>query len=187
MTGTLVTKEEAREIVRSLKRQMKPEEIKERSKLVMKKLEELPCFLEARTVYCYVSYNQEVDTRNLINRSLELGKEVAVPRVEGKDIAFYTISSLSDLKPGYQGILEPSGSKVSKAERALMIFPGLAFDLKKNRVGYGGGFYDRYLASHRNISFEKTALAFDFQIMDALKAENYDEKVDRIVTDKRII
>lgn len=187
MAETLLTKQKAREIVRKLKKQMTIEEIRERSRLVRKKLEELPCFKEADTVYCYVSYNQEVDTRNLIKRTLELGKEVAVPRVEGNEIEFYKISDLTDLNRGYQGILEPSGSEILTASKVLMIFPGLAFDLEKNRVGYGGGFYDRYLESHQNISFEKTALAFDFQVMDAIETFHFDEKVDRIVTDKRII
>lgn len=110
-------------------------------------------FYRAGSLLCYVSYGSELDTRELIREALRLGKEVYVPRVgEGRQMDFYRIGALEELQPGFHGILEPPDTARiyagKRAERALMLMPGVAFDLYGNRLGYGGGYYDRYLAVH---------------------------------------
>ena len=87
--------------------------------------------------------------------------------------------------PGAYGILEPDTKDLMKEQKALILMPGLAFDEEKNRIGYGGGFYDKYLEKHPD--FFKVALPYDFQIYKKLNTEQFDIKPDIIVTDQRVI
>lgn len=110
-------------------------------------------FYRTGSLLCYVSYGSELDTRELIREALRLGKEVYVPKVgENRRMDFFRIGALEELHPGFHGILEPPDTARiyvgEGAERALMLMPGVAFDLCGNRLGYGGGYYDRYLAAH---------------------------------------
>jgi 5-formyltetrahydrofolate cyclo-ligase len=123
----------------------------------------------------------------LIEAALEAGKRVAVPKVIGQEMEFIYLSSLKELSIGYQGIEEPAGTLVAAEKKVLMIMPGLAFDKAGNRVGYGGGFYDRYLNKNQDKDFVKLALAFDFQIVDSLTAEACDEPVDAILSECQYI
>lgn len=180
-------KKEARAVIRARKREMTKAEIAEKSQMIMDKLARQSCFLEAETLYCYVSYNQEVMTKPLIQRALQAGKKVAVPKVIGNEIEFIYIHSLEDLEAGYQGIEEPVGNEIANEKEVFMIMPGLAFDTSCNRVGYGGGFYDRYLEKHRESKIKKIAVAFDFQVLDNLEMEECDWLVDGIITEARMI
>lgn len=110
-------------------------------------------FYRAGSLLCYVSYGSELDTRELIREALRLGKGVYVPKVgENRRMDFFRISALEELQPGFHGILEPPDTARiyvgEGAERTLMLMPGVAFDLYGNRLGYGGGYYDQYLAAH---------------------------------------
>lgn len=110
-------------------------------------------FYRAGSLLCYVSYGSELDTRELIREALRLGKKVYVPKVgENHRMDFFRIGALEELQPGFHGILEPPDTARSYvgegAERTLMLMPGVVFDLYSNRLGYGGGYYDRYLAAH---------------------------------------
>jgi len=138
----------------------------------------------------FVSYGTEVDTIRIIERVLEEGRmKVAVPRVkqdtEG-EMDFFAITSMGELAKGYQGILEPVTKERVEASEGVMLLPGLAFDRKKNRAGYGGGYYDRYLKHYSSKNLITVALAFDFQIVDCLKADCHDIRPDRIVTEQGI-
>lgn len=180
-------KKEARAFVRAKKREMTEDEIAKKSQIIMDKLASESCFLEAETLYCYVSYNQEVMTKPLIELALRAGKKVAVPKVIGKEIEFIYIHSLEELSTGYQGIQEPVGNTIAKDAEVFMVMPGLAFDTACNRVGYGGGFYDRYLEKYRTSKIKKIAVAFDFQILERLDMEECDWKVDGIMTEAGMI
>lgn len=180
-------KKTARELVRMKKRQMTAEEIEEKSSRILDRLYQEPCFLNANTLYCYVSYNQEVMTKPILELALEAGKRVAVPKVLGKEMEFIYLNSLDELTSGYQGIEEPTGEEIASEKEVLMILPGLAFDENGNRVGYGGGFYDRYLDKYKQTHFTKLAVAFDFQVMDCLEMEACDKQVDVILTEERKI
>lgn len=178
-------KKAAREFVRKRKKQMTVEEIKAKSKKILERLLKEPCFLQAETLYCYVSYNQEVMTKPLISQALAMGKKVAVPKVIGEEMEFIYLNSLDELARGYQGIEEPTGTTVANEDSVLMILPGLAFDEHGNRVGYGGGFYDRYLNRNRMNHYIKVAVGFDFQVVEHLEMEECDELVDIILTEER--
>ena len=100
---------------------------------------------------------------------------------------FVAIHSIQELIPSAMQILEPTGGQIVTANEGLMLMPGLAFDLQGNRVGYGAGYYDRYLEKYDSSKLYKVAYAFDFQIVDHILAEEHDRRVDAVVTDRRIL
>ncbi len=137
-------------------------------------------------VYCYVSFGGEADTRGLLEELWRLQIPVASPRVEGDAMAFYRVFGMDDLEPGYRRIPEPKpGCAPANARRAAVIVPGTAFTEEGARLGYGGGFYDRYLASKPD--YIKIAAAYEFQIQREIPAEPHDVKMDWIVTERRIL
>ena len=138
-------------------------------------------------MFLYMSYNREVDTYMLLSQCLDDNKKVYAPRVlSKKDMEFYRVSDERDLESGYMGIMEPSDScKKAESRNGLFIMPGLAFDYDFHRIGYGGGFYDRYLSI--NNTFVKAALAFDFQLLDSIPYEEHDLKPDYIITQTQFI
>ena len=115
------------------------------------------------------------------------GKKVYAPKVLSKtDMEFYCLSDVDDLVSGYMGIMEPSDScEKANTRNGLFIMPGLAFDYDFHRIGYGGGFYDRYLSEDN--TFIKAALAFDFQLLESIPYEEHDLKPDYIVTQTQFI
>lgn len=171
------------------KRLMLSEEaVCEKSNLITQKVLELQEYHLADTVFCYVDFRNEVQTRAIIEASWMRGKRVAVPKVEGDVMKFYQVRDWSDLKAGYMGILEPSEAcEEVRVEQGncLMIMPGVAFDERRNRIGYGGGYYDKYLAQTTGIY--KVAIAFEEQVYPELPCEEHDLRPDIIVTEKRIL
>lgn len=173
--------------VRKKKRKMTKEEICNLSKVIFEKLEQTPAFLEADTIYTYVSYNQEVDTKTWMEHLFQIGKKVAVPKVQGEEMNFYYISDTKQLAKGYQGILEPVTTECADGKSGLFLLPGLAFDRSLHRCGYGGGFYDRYLKKHADVSLKKVAVAYDFQIYEKIPVEEHDEKIDLLISEKEVL
>lgn len=155
-------------------------------------------YKNADTVFVYADYNKEVKTGAIIADALKNGKKVAVPRVytmemtgDGrpeKYMKFHYITSMEDLEDGYKGIREPK-ENLPCADKdstdAIMIMPVVGFDEERNRVGYGGGFYDKYLSSH---SFTcRIGIAYEEQKADKVEdADVNDIKPDMIVTQKNI-
>lgn len=129
-------------------------------------------------------YNHEVVTEYLIKEAWKAGKEVAVPKVVGKDMVFYKLTDFARLEPGYFGIPEPVSGEIVNWSKALMIMPGVAFDRANHRVGYGGGFYDRYLEKHPQL--ERVAIAFSFQMLPEVPTEPTDICPQIIVTEEEI-
>lgn len=140
----------------------------------------------ASEILCYVSYRSEVITDTIINKALHEGKAVALPKVEGDKMEFYYIHSLEDTNISEMGIREPADNcdKVTNTGNAIVIVPGTSFDYKGNRNGYGGGFYDRYLSAHKVKA--AIGIAFEEQVYDAIPHDEYDIKMDIIITDERI-
>ncbi len=160
------------------------EEIQEKSRMIYEKITALPEFLDADCFFAYMDFKKEVMTRDLIEKALEMGKTVAVPRVEGADMVYYEIKDFSTLKSGYFGIMEPDGGKVCTREEGFLLVPGVAFDPARHRVGYGKGFYDRFLAAHPG--FTTVAAAFEFQLFDAVPFEETDILPQMLVTEQKI-
>ena len=182
-----MTKEEVRSKIREKKRKLTKDDIISASESALQYLISLPEYKDADEIYTYISYNQEICTLEFVKKALFDGKKVAVPLVEGAEIEFYYITSLEELKPGYQGIPEPSTlNRAALKDKTLMLMPGLAFSKDGKRIGYGGGYYDRYLCRYKDCNIYRCGFAYEFQIYDDLKTEEYDQKIDVIVTPKNI-
>lgn len=183
-------KNEARKIVKAKKILLNARDVESYSRAVSKIFINEDFYKEAQVIYPYLAYNTEIDTRYIIEQAWSDGKIVAVPKVlDSTTMEFYVITSFDDVEIGYQGIPEPKSSTAISPKNVLMIMPGLAFDENHNRVGYGGGFYDRYLEKKEKegVYLKKISLAYDFQVFDNLEVDSYDIPVDSIVTSKGII
>ena len=138
-------KKELRREIRSLRKAHTDEEIHAMSLSVKERLLALPEYQKARILYAYMDCKHEVETRDVIRAAWAAGKRVAVPKVLGQEMRFFYITSFEeDLEEGSFGIQEPREEHPAEEEDALLLMPGVAFDLKCRRVGYGGGFYDRF-------------------------------------------
>ncbi|MDP2278803.1 MAG: 5-formyltetrahydrofolate cyclo-ligase, partial [Nitrospirota bacterium] len=145
----------------------------------------------AKTIFFYASFKSEADTIEMIKISLSHGKQVILPKVdkENKRLLLYEIKDINELVQGYMDILEPSVSEerlTGLADIDLIIIPGSAFDVSGSRLGYGAGFYDRLLAEIKN-KIPIIAPAYEEQIMKNIPSEPHDVRVDKIVTDRRVI
>ena len=180
-------KQELRQRIRSQKRSMSLDEIEKKSERIFEKLENLKIWKEMELVYSYVSYNQEVQTAKRMEQWMATGKRIAVPKVVGEDIRFYEIESMNQLQKGYQNILEPNSEKIVEGEAGIVLMPGLAFDRSPHRLGYGGGFYDRYLQRWKGTSLTKIALCYSYQLLEAIPFEEHDYQMDVILTEKEWI
>lgn len=175
-----------RKRMKQLRADMTRTERFEKSMRIFEQLITVPEFKRADRIYTYVSMDNEIDTIMLIDYSLSLEKRVFVPRVSGRDMEFYEISDISELSPGYMGIYEPdiNGKEPDYSRTGFMCMPGLAFDKSYNRIGYGGGFYDRYLSVEDKLY--KAALAYEAQLLESIPAQDGDVRPDMIVTEESI-
>ena len=136
-------------------------------------------YKNCKLVLTYVSLENEVDTLKLIEYSLKNKKKVAVPKCEKNIIKFYYIKSINELKKGCFGILEPkSNNEVYNFEESICIVPGICFDKEGNRIGYGRGYYDRFLKNYKGI---KIGFTYNECICDKIDTNKYDIKVDKIL------
>jgi len=168
------------------------QEIEERSKIICNILKGFEQYKKANVIFAYASAKNEVETRSLLQDSINEGKTVCLPCSikHSSQLEFFRVIDLNkDLKIGNYEIFEPipdAQKIVLPQETELIIIPGVAFDLNLNRIGYGKGYYDNYLPiTSKNIP--KIALAFDFQILESVPSEANDIKMDMIITEKRII
>ncbi len=142
-------------------------------------------YMNAKTVLSYVSRQSEVDTIGIIRAAFANKKQVAVPKCEGKGIMrFYLINSMDDLCEGYGSILEPDTAKCRLLEDlsdSVCIVPGLSFDPEGYRLGFGGGYYDRFLSSYEGIS---AGLCYGSFVKWELPRESFDVAVDLLITDR---
>lgn len=175
-----MNKQELRRAIRERKRAMTEEEIVERSNALAEKFYNSPAYQAASTIYGYLPYNQEVRTVPMLQRALDEGKRVAVPKVYGEDMRFIYLDDLTQVSKGYAGIPEPiADAPVAEDQRALVLMPGLAFDPQGHRIGYGGGFYDRFLAQEPH--HPTLALCYEFQMQAHLDTEEFDIPVDTVL------
>ena len=182
-----MTKAEIRKERLKLREALGAEVRSEYSKRIAQRLFELEEYKDASNIFLYASFGSEVDTGEIILRSLSEGRAVALPQCTGEDtMVFRYITSPADLRPGYKGIPEP-GEELPAAlsEPDIMIVPGVAFDEQMNRIGYGKGFYDRFFKAIP-LYVPKLALAFEVQMAKEIPYETLDETMDKIITEERI-
>ena len=173
-------KRELRSSIRAQKRAMTEEMIQQKSRILGELFAASEAYRNAKTIYGYLPYNQEVRTVPMLQRALEDGKCVAVPKVYGDEMRFICMTDLTRVEKGYAGIPEPVDDRpVAEDPTALVLMPGLAFDPQGHRIGYGGGFYDKFLEKEPN--HPTLALCYDFQMLPKLETESHDIPVDWVI------
>lgn len=162
-----------------------------KSRQIIRRLCELEDYQRTDILLLYYSFRSEVITDFWIEDLLkEQKKEIYLPRVCGMELDFYPVLSKEELKSGYQKIMEPLAKEIKfshetvRQKQCLLIVPGVAFDRYGNRMGYGKGFYDRFLTSYPMLP--NCAFAFECQMEDNLPSGQYDRKVQKIITEKKI-
>lgn len=205
---------------------MSDAECLKKSRHAAKRLFETNSYKQAQNILVYMHYGSELQTADIIRQAFKDHKHVFIPRVEGKNMDFYEIHSMTDCEEGFHGILEPkkdclklifdavnsasedSGTKdnnkkdnetdnaetdtneisgvFAKMNHTLMVLPGLAFDSKGHRLGYGGGYYDRYFERF-GTDYTKVAVGYDFQLIDEVPYEAHDIPIDIFISDSRCI
>lgn len=185
-----MTKNEIRTLMKNKRDKLTVNQRNKYNLKIQDRLYDLEEFKGCSILFSYVSFGSEADTIAIIKTAFQMNKRVFIPKVEDKYMNFYEIHSLDGLVRSKFGILEPAGndhkyiSSQSKNDKKLMLLPGLAFDKSGNRIGYGAGYYDRYLRSHPMDEWIKVALAYDFQIMEYLPVTEYDIRTDYIITNE---
>ena len=179
-----------REKYKQIRASISPDERKIKTAAITSRLYSLRQYQNCTTLLAYVSIGTEVSTKEIIQTALADGKRVAVPLSlpETKEMKFYYISSLDDLTPGTYGVPEPDPQALELAENfssCLCIVPALVYDPKGYRMGYGKGYYDRFLSKFNGY---KLGIAFDeCTCASFLPRGKFDTAVDLIITDKRTI
>lgn len=174
-----------RDQVRSQRELLLQKEIEKNSDIIKDRLFSLPEYKKAKKILYYASFGSEVGTHEMIKESLET-KKVVLPKFTEDGLELSGIDSFEDLEIGTYDILEPRELKKIEEEKIdLIIVPGIAFDKRRHRIGFGQGHYDRLLKDFPKV--EKIALAFNMQIVDKVPNEEWDIQVDKIITEKGII
>lgn len=141
-------------------------------------------------IFIYISFSNEINTRNIIEKAFKDKKNIFIPKVykDDKLMKAIKLNSIDELKKNSMGILEPidDSNYIEKENIDLIVVPGVVFDKECNRIGYGGGYYDRYLKDIKSKK-NKIALAYDLQIVDKIESEVHDIKVDYIITNTRAL
>ncbi|MGK7377770.1 5-formyltetrahydrofolate cyclo-ligase [Planococcus sp. 1R117A] len=165
------------------------EEHQENSRIIAGRLMEDPAFIQAKTIGVTVSAFPEVDTHELIRECWKAGKQVAVPKClrKSRQMDFHVITDFGQLEVVYMHLKEPKVEEtqyVKPEEIDLLIVPGVVFSKSGYRIGFGGGYYDRYLVDYGGTT---RSLAFDLQLAESVPVEPHDIPVDAIYTESRLV
>jgi 5-formyltetrahydrofolate cyclo-ligase len=179
-----------REQILSKRKAMTHQDVLKKSLQIKHRLLASSDFMNAQTILFYVSYDNEVYTHEMIKESLGMGKHVVVPKTNARDgtLSLSRLTQWDDLESGAYSILEPKKEcmhVVSAEVLDLIILPGVVFDCEGNRIGHGMGCYDRLLTKVHGCL--RIGLAFELQIVDSIPSEKHDVRVDKIITEDRII
>ena len=159
----------------------------QRSRQAQRLLIAADVFRRAGSLALYSPIRNEVATHELFRIARDAGKKVCFPKVVGEQLSFAPVKSLAELSSGAFGVAEPAGEgAVGREELDLIVVPGVAFDARGHRLGYGRGFYDRFL-SGREVGLAVVGLCFDFQLCSNLPEEGHDQRLDFVVTETRFI
>ncbi|MBQ6466580.1 MAG: 5-formyltetrahydrofolate cyclo-ligase [Clostridia bacterium] len=182
-----MNKQELRKKYLSLRDSFSQKERKESGSVIFDKIKELKEYKNCSLLLVYCSFGSEPDTAGIIDDALSRGKSVAVPRITGKKMEFVLLNSRSELTLGKYNILTAPENRepIKDFSNALCIVPCISIDFNLNRLGYGGGYYDRFLSE--NNSIKTVCVCFDRCISSSLPKEEYDVAVDMCVTESRII
>ena len=179
-------RESIRNKIKHIRNLQSTNDIDKYSNIIMDKLFSNQIFKNSNCIGFYYSLKTEVFTSNMIQKTLDLGKNVCLPKVDqgSKTMNFHTIDGIENLKKNHLDISEPVNGEIC-TNIDVVIVPGIAFDKSGNRLGFGSGYYDKFLNLHASIY--KIALAFDFQLIDTIDIQEHDVPMDLIITENRII
>jgi len=181
-----------RKFVLDLRDKLGWEEVSARSKKIAERLFSLAEYRQAETIMYFLNFGKEVDTLAMVPASLAHGKRVVAPKTvhsERRLILSEIVDPQRDLEPGRWGIPEPKTERLRQVDAAaidFVIVPGVAFDEQGHRLGYGGGYYDRFFAGLRE-GVPLVALTFDLQVVPEVPVDPWDRRVDLILTEERVI
>ena len=154
----------------------------EKEKVILRKLLNHKRIIESNNILVYISMKNEVSTNKLIEELLKLNKNIYVPKIINSEMNFYKFNSFEELKLGKYNILEPTSNiEFINDSNSVIIVPGLLFDKSNNRLGYGGGYYDKYL---ENKNIYKIGICFSTFIVDKIIVDDYDIKMDEVITER---
>jgi len=177
-------KKQIRNSILKKRREKNKNQIVRKGNLLKEKLFSLEEFRRVNIVMFFVSFDNEIYTHDMIREASEK-KVVIVPKITDSDIFPSRIRNFNDLEKGKYGILEPIENDMINSKDIEVIFvPGIVFDKKGHRIGYGKGYYDKFL---KNLDAFKIGLCMDFQIIDKLPNDPWDVKMDMIISEKSII
>ena len=187
MTETATTeKKELRRTILRQRRAMEPARVRELSQIICRRVEETDAYRNASSLCVYMPINNEVEADLLIPSAQEKGKRVYIPRVTGEEMIFNAYEPELIAERGAFHIRESDSEEIlTPDEGTLVIMPGSVFDLQAHRIGYGGGYYDRYLSQHPVCS--TIGVCFDFQITEQLPAEAHDISPQMVISELREI
>lgn len=178
------TKKEIREQVLQQRRDMNPEDVASLSGAICRRISEMPEYRNAEDICFYMPVNNEVDLTYMIEQAWNGGKTVWLPKTIGHRMEFMRFDPETPLSEGKFNTLEPESDEMLEPdEKTLILMPGVAFSPQGDRLGYGGGFYDKYLEQWHKCT--TVAACYDFQIVDELPAEEHDIKPDFIISEKQ--
>jgi 5-formyltetrahydrofolate cyclo-ligase len=186
-----LTKEEIRKKILSHRFKMSRGEVMAKSEVICGYLISSKQFREAKIISLYSPIKKEVRTQDIFNAARSKGKIVGFPvsDIKKNEITYFEVDDVSELIEGAYGIMEPPSDKkrmINAPDINLIIIPGVAFDDRGFRIGYGGGYFDRLLGRD-DIKATKTALAFDLQMVSRIPEESHDMRLDFIFTESRKI
>lgn len=188
-------KNNLREALKSKRSSLSHDEVIRMSRSIKGQILELDIYKNSSNILSFISFGKEVDTKELIKSSMDCQKNIYAPRVGNINMDFYKVYNLKDLITSKFGVSEPIPNPNNLLllnedrlkEKTIMIIPGLAFDSKGNRLGYGKGYYDEYLSRDYAKDFIKIAVAYDFQLVHEVPTNEYDIPVDYIVTPSKVV
>ena len=179
-------KQNIRKQIKIFRDKLPQTKIIDKSEKIIQKLTEMEEYKTAKTIMAYVSLNIEVNTQNYIKNEILKGEKILlVPYLENDQIKASIVEDFNDLEIGNYGVLEPIDKKNYDNKIDIILIPGLAFDKKGFRLGFGKGYYDKFLKNHEDSI--KIGLGFEEQIIDSLPIEPHDVAVDMIITEKKIL
>ena len=177
-----------REKILQQRQQLSLEEVQQKSLQIHQQLLSFPPFQSSPEILFYYPFRQEVDLLLTLNHALKSQKKVLLPRIQPqKTLSIHHITNIThDLKENSLGIKEPAAHCPSfpSEKIKLILIPGVAFDLSGHRLGYGSGYYDRFLPSHPAL---KVGIAYEFQILPNIIPQDHDIAMDYVITEKRVI
>ena len=180
-----------REQILEIRKNLNVQKVESFSDIIINTLISSELYKKASNIMSYVSFNNEVNTHGFIAKAIEDGKKISVPYINNKNKVMLPclINDINELVPGYFGILSPDPNRLKLIDEKsidLVIVPGAVFDKNGYRIGYGGGYYDKFLPLLRKDT-STIGLAFSFQVIDKVPFEKYDIPVDFIITEKDFI